>query len=101
MTDFIATTILILANASGDMFVVEYLYGGKYRYRMRLDKSADPVSVVELYNDKDEYEYMNEIGDNLRCCVEGFYYDGFNIVVRDEGDLTDYYLQEEDEEEDE
>jgi len=102
MTDFLPTTILVLANACGDLFVVDYLYGGEFRYRIQIINS-DPTSVVDLYqieNERqNEYEYLNEIGDNLRCIVEGFYEDGFTIVVRDAGDLTSYYLMQEEDDE--
>jgi len=88
MTDFVPTTILVLGNADNDLFIVCYLYGGEYRYRTQLIKNTDPTSVVELH--EEDYQYLNEIGDNLRCCIEGFWFDGFTNIIRDEGDLTDY-----------
>jgi hypothetical protein len=93
MTDFVASTILVLANASGDLFVVDYLYGGEYKYRIQLRKTTDPVSVAEI--DELDYHYLNIVGDNLRCIIEGFWEEGFTIINRDEGDLTDYIPVEE------
>ena len=48
MTDFTASTILVLANASGDVFIVDYLYGGEYKYRIKL-KSEVTTQVHAVF----------------------------------------------------
>jgi hypothetical protein len=96
MTDFVPTTILVLANAAGDLFVVDYLYGGEFNYRTQLIKNADPTSVAEIHDDL-EYNYTNNI-EELSVCIEGMYNDGFTFIERDEGDLTDLIPNFDDEE---
>ena len=100
------TSILVLSNTLGDEFIVDYIYDGEapdgkeYKYRITsLLKNSDPSGVEEVEDYKQEHVYyLNEIGDNLRCCVECFYAEGYTIVIKDEGDLTDYYLVEDEEE---
>ena len=96
MSNFIPTTILVIANATGDLFVVDYLYGGEFNYRTQLIKNADPTSVAEIHDDL-EYNYTNNI-EELSVCIEGMYNDGFTFIERDEGDLTDLIPNFDDEE---
>lgn len=85
----LATTILVLANSIGDMFVVKYCYTGAPKpYKVQLIKTEDPTSVSEI--EIFEPLYYDLDGDSLRCCVEGAWFGGYNIIERDEGDLTDY-----------
>jgi len=80
----IPETIFVLANASGDLFVIDYLYGRGLTKPYRAYK----VKATDLTSVDGEYFYTGNY-EELTVWIEGMWDDGYVHKKLDDGTLTD------------